>query len=356
MTKISILTPCYNHEKYILQFLEGIKAQTFTDFEVIIVDDYSTDNTVKIIEQFNDNRIKLIKHEYNKGLNSAINTAFKHSDSPLCILLASDDILKPYTLEYIVKEFEKNPTINVIYGNLTATDKNGKSLHKTIKPKLKNKFEILKKIFYSSNPLLSPAMSFRKTAFEKIYPLEPSIINHQDTLMHVKLLLNNEILVIDKELANYRLPNADSGISIRSNATNNRENLEINSILNIFLNIKDTDLLLKIFGKDIEKYGKPTIEVIPYFLARLALDSNENTRKIWGYYTLTNFLAIQENFNLIHKLYEFNYKSFLDLINVFNETEEIKLNKKIKKYKKLFNTTLLISILIFLIMFFFIIK
>ena len=71
---------------------------------------------------------------------------------------------------------------------------------------------------------------------------------------------------------------------------------------------------------------------------------------------MIKFLSVQENFDLVNKLYGFNYKEFLGLVNVFDETEEMKLNKKVKKYKKLFNTTLLISILILIMLVFFIVK
>lgn len=356
MPKISLLTPCFNHEKYIINFLESVKSQTFSDFEVVIVDDCSTDNTIKIIQNFGDNRIKLIKHEYNKGLNAAINTAFENSTSPLCVYFSSDDVLKPDTLEYIVNEFENNPDKNVLYCSLSAIDEDGKDLHKSLKPKLKDRFEILRKIFYSLNPLLSPTMTFRRKVYEKIHPLSPSIVNHQDSLMHIQLLLNNEIMVVDKELAYYRMPNKNSGLSIRSITTENRENLEINELLNYFLQINNPEMLYKIFGNDIEKFGKPIKETISYFLARLALNSDNQTRKVWGYNTIVKFLNNQENFDLVNKLYGFNYKEFLGLVNVFDETEEMKLNKKVKKYKNLFNTSLLISIFIFIIMLIFIVK
>ena len=169
-------------------------------------------------------------------------------------------------------------------------------------------------------------------------------------------MIKNEILVVDRELANYRIPSQKSGISIRSTATENRENLETNELLNSFLQINNPEILYKIFGNDIEKFGKPTNETISYFLARLALDSDNKTRKIWGYNTMIKFLSVQENFDLVQTLYGFNFKEFLGLVNVFDETEEMKLNKKVKKYKNLFNTSLLISIFIFIIMLIFIVK
>ncbi|ELL0793965.1 glycosyltransferase family 2 protein, partial [Campylobacter jejuni] len=63
MAKISILTPCFNHEKYVSYFLQSVLEQSFSDFELIIVDDCSSDNSTKEIQKFKDPKIKLIKHE-----------------------------------------------------------------------------------------------------------------------------------------------------------------------------------------------------------------------------------------------------------------------------------------------------
>lgn len=167
---------------------------------MIIINDCSTDNTANLIKNFNDDRIKLINQEFNQGLNSALNIGFENSSSDILVYIASDDILNNNALELIVKAFKENPDKNVVYSAVSAIDETGKSLNSIIKPKLKNRFEILKKIFYSSNPLLSPGMAIRKSAFEKIYPLPSAVVNHQDTLMHIRLLLENEIVVTDNVL------------------------------------------------------------------------------------------------------------------------------------------------------------
>ncbi len=73
--KISILTPSFNHEKFVGFFIESVLKQTLEDFELIIVDDCSSDNNVNEILKFKDPRIKLIQHPYNQGINAGINTA-----------------------------------------------------------------------------------------------------------------------------------------------------------------------------------------------------------------------------------------------------------------------------------------
>ena len=90
--KISIIALTYNHERFIKSAIEGFLAQSEKDFELIIVDDNSTDNTLKEAQKFNDERIKIIHNDYNKGINTAINVAFENSSGKYLTICSSDDI------------------------------------------------------------------------------------------------------------------------------------------------------------------------------------------------------------------------------------------------------------------------
>lgn len=93
MSKISILIPAYNVEKYIGECIESVLRQDLHDFEIICVDDASTDNTLSILEQYAnlDSRIKIYSHEVNKGQSSARNLAFTHAVGEYIYMLDADD-------------------------------------------------------------------------------------------------------------------------------------------------------------------------------------------------------------------------------------------------------------------------
>lgn len=91
MPKISVVIPLYNKENFIKETLDSVLQQTFTDFEVIIVNDYSTDNSDKIISEYKDERIKKIEHKTNKGLSAARNTGILNSNSDYIAFLDADD-------------------------------------------------------------------------------------------------------------------------------------------------------------------------------------------------------------------------------------------------------------------------
>lgn len=101
MNLISIITPVYNAGAYIEKTIKSVLVQTYANWEMLIVDDCSTDNTVRIIEQYCelDKRIKLIKHQQNKGVAAARNTALAESRGNFVAFLDSDDMWFPTKLE-----------------------------------------------------------------------------------------------------------------------------------------------------------------------------------------------------------------------------------------------------------------
>lgn len=103
MPKFSILTPTFNHEKYIGHLIESVLSQDFTDYELIIVDDASSDNALSVINSYVDSKIKLIVHDFNKGINAALNTAFENSSGEYMIFCAGDDMLEDNALSNINK-------------------------------------------------------------------------------------------------------------------------------------------------------------------------------------------------------------------------------------------------------------
>jgi len=99
MPFFSVVIPLYNKENFIAGTLKSVLAQTFTDFEVIIVNDVSTDNSLGVIDHIVDDRIRIIEHNVNKGLSASRNTGIKNAASDIIAFLDADDLWKPEFLE-----------------------------------------------------------------------------------------------------------------------------------------------------------------------------------------------------------------------------------------------------------------
>ena len=349
---VSILTPSFNHEKYVGFFIDSLLAQTNPNWELIIVDDCSRDNNIAEIKKYSDPRIKLIQHDYNKGINAAINTAFEASKGQYLSLCASDDALDKNYVEDVINTMSIKEDIGVIYYSLQAIDSDSKTINnKFLTSICTNKYDALKHCFYKYNCFVSPGMSIRRKVFQKIYPLNLALSQHQDYKMHIDLSMCSEIYVSEKHLVKYRIPTRKSGISFVNSRTIKQWQLEENLVMDSFLQINDIKTLDKIFGEDVKLYGKITKDIIPYVLGMLALNSSNEYKKIWGYNQISKFLSSKQNYDKVNKLFGFCYKDFLNLVNNFDESM---FRKKYKKYKKVSKILGIINvILLFLLVYFY---
>ncbi|HLA54979.1 MAG TPA: glycosyltransferase family A protein [Flavobacterium sp.] len=99
MAFFTVIVPLYNKENYVAQTLESILAQTFTDFEVVVVDDCSKDSSLAIAKKFESDKIRIVSHDTNKGLSASRNTGIRNAKSDFVTFLDADDVWKPFFLE-----------------------------------------------------------------------------------------------------------------------------------------------------------------------------------------------------------------------------------------------------------------
>ena len=111
MTEVSVIIPTFNRSEKVCRAVSSLLSQTFTDFEVIVVDDCSDDETVYSLAQF-QGKIRLIRHPKNMGVSAARNTGIKASQGPLIAFLDSDDYWMPEKLETQVLFLRENPGIS----------------------------------------------------------------------------------------------------------------------------------------------------------------------------------------------------------------------------------------------------
>ena len=124
MTKISVILPVFNGEKYIKKAIESVLNQTLTDFELIIVNDGSTDNTLNIINDFTDSRIEVITQD-NLGPGASRNKAFKHVSGEYVMYLDSDDWYSEDSFEIAYSEAKSKETDMTFFQMINYDDVTG---------------------------------------------------------------------------------------------------------------------------------------------------------------------------------------------------------------------------------------
>ncbi|OOQ57279.1 glycosyltransferase family 2 protein [Mucilaginibacter pedocola] len=125
--KITVLMPAYNAGKYIGEAIASVLAQTFTNFELMIVNDGSTDDTLDIISSFDDNRIVVI-HQSNKGVSAALNTGLKYARAPYIARFDADDVCYPNRLQLQYDFITANPQYSIVGSEADYIDNEGEFL------------------------------------------------------------------------------------------------------------------------------------------------------------------------------------------------------------------------------------
>lgn len=121
--RISVVLPVFNREQRVAQAIDSVLAQEFEDFELVVVDDASTDRTAEVARGYGDPRIRIVSQKRNRGSNAARNAGIKTAKAPLIAFLDSDDVFLPTKLGTVVGAFDKDPTLDVLvdsYVKLTS--------------------------------------------------------------------------------------------------------------------------------------------------------------------------------------------------------------------------------------------
>lgn len=132
MPTITVLMTAFNAENFIFNAIDSILTQTYQDFELLIINDGSTDNTLEIIEKINDPRIRIINNGSNKGLLYSRNLALNYANGEYLAIMDADDISYPYRFEKTIQKFEQHSDIAVIGGQADIIDSLGQLTNEKI--------------------------------------------------------------------------------------------------------------------------------------------------------------------------------------------------------------------------------
>lgn len=157
---ISVLMTVYNAAAYIESAIQSILDQTYRDFELIINNDGSTDNTVAVIRQFTDSRIRFFDHSENRGLTYARQTLLEAAEGKYVAILDSDDISFPDRLEKQYRFLEDHPVVVLCGGNALLIDKEGKLTGDLLHPFYRA--EELKVRLFFNNIFVHSSVMFRR--------------------------------------------------------------------------------------------------------------------------------------------------------------------------------------------------
>jgi glycosyltransferase involved in cell wall biosynthesis len=202
MPRVSVIIPCYNHAHYLPDAVNSVLTQTFTDWEVIIVDDGSTDNTREVAAQFTDPRIRYIYQE-NRGLSGARSTGIHAAEGELIALLDADDMWEPTFLEMMITALQAEPAASAAYCGFCWMDTDGNLLKQAVS-KVVAPDQFREELLYHGSWLSACAIVVRASAYREIGPFDETLRACEDLDMWLRLSQKHRFVSVPQVLVRYR--------------------------------------------------------------------------------------------------------------------------------------------------------
>lgn len=202
MPKISVILPVYNASLYIATAVKSILKQTFSDFELIIIDDGSTDGTQLIINKNKDKRTKIFTNKNSRGVAGALNQALKLTKGTYIARMDADDISDPQRFEEQIKFLERNHQYAGVGSWIQTINADGKSLKVVRYP---SDCRFIKKRMLVVNFFAHPAMMLRKKVIDEIGGYDEKLNGAEDYDLFIRICAVYQMTNIPQVLLSHRL-------------------------------------------------------------------------------------------------------------------------------------------------------
>ena len=201
--KVSVLIPAYNHARFLGQAIQSVLSQTFQDWELIVVDDGSTDNTRGVVASFRDPRIRYVYQE-NRGVSGTLNKGVGLARSALVAFVAADDAFLKDALEKALPVMEGAPEAGFCYGQVRYMDEDGRELQLPRKWPPRSGLLTARQVILELLNLrfiLPSAVVVRRTCFQEVGGFDESLTYGEDTELFARMAKACPVAYIAEPLA-----------------------------------------------------------------------------------------------------------------------------------------------------------
>jgi len=176
---VSVIMPAYNAADYITKAIESVLMQSYKNFELIVVDDGSTDQTKDLVLGFKGERIRYFYQE-NSGLASSHNKGIKESNGAFTIKLDSDDMMTPDFIARHIEEFEKHPEADLVYCDDCLIDENDNPVRVIERPEYTDRKSLIRDLFRCGFPVVPFRTCIRRSVFDKVGFFDEDLLVGED--------------------------------------------------------------------------------------------------------------------------------------------------------------------------------
>ncbi len=254
---VSVVMPSYNHGEFVGRAIESVLGQTYENFEFIIADDGSTDNSAEVISQYKDSRIRFIRFEKNTSFG-ACEYIYEQAQGKYIAGICSDDMWKETLLEKYVFFLENNEEYGCCFCKPEIVDANDAPIEDTIFNKVFTEQNLsrgqwFRKLYLTGNCLCAPSMCLRRELYEKIGPLRFQYRQIQDWEYWMRLLQVSNIYIYPETLCRYRVHSEGENHNISSPTKESlvRGRIESKYVLLDIMEHTTPDFFMEAFQEDL---------------------------------------------------------------------------------------------------------
>jgi len=186
--RVSVILPCYNGARWISQAIKSVLAQTYKDFELLVIDDGSTDNSREIVSSYlHDGRVRYIYQE-NRGFSGAINRGIKESKGDFIGFIGQDDLWLPYKLELQMRYFSKHRNVDLVHSSYFVIDSEGRviGIRNVGIPNVSSKRELIEELFLR-NFIGFETVLVKKRCFDEVGFFDERMVGFSDHDMWIRI-------------------------------------------------------------------------------------------------------------------------------------------------------------------------
>jgi len=339
--KVSVILTSYNHARYLREAIDSVLNQTYTDFELIIWDDASADDSWEIIQSYSDPRIRSFRNETRQGGGSIRKVISEIPTAEYIAIHHSDDVWESQKLEKQMAFLDKHPEIGAVFTNVLVMTENSEPIELDLfsQPN-RSRFEWLHYFFHTGNSLCHPSILIRKACYENCGLYRYGFAQLADFDMWVRLCLKYDIHVLPEKLFRLRSHSNEMNASGNRPETRIRRQFEFLQILQNYRELVSAEELVKVFP-GAEKYLHPRGFDPGFVLGMMAIEAttfNINITHLFALDLLFEALNDPERAKKVNELYGFTHKDLLALTasqDVFSVEHNAQLTAQVKELASL---------------------
>jgi len=192
---VSVVLPTCNHGDFIERSIDSVLEQTLGDLELIVVDDGSTDDTLRRLERYDDPRMSVVALGENRKIPTALNEGFARASGEYWTWTSADNWMLPHCLETLANALDEHPEVGLAYaGHYFIGDREGVSI--------KEPFD--RERLFGGDNVVGPCFMYRRTVAERVGPYDPECFGAEDYDMWLRIAADHELLALPDVLYVYR--------------------------------------------------------------------------------------------------------------------------------------------------------